>query len=129
MLAPEIEDIFWRFLFRINDTYDAEGWERKDRDRRFSMAIAMKRLHQFTMQRHRKGETNGEVQVQLLVGSFGEEIEGMLNSDDVETACRRLGDKVRVAVKALARAVDYLPQPPLRAGREGNPLGPKKWRL
>ena len=45
VLDPEIERIFLRFLFRINDTYDAEGWERKDRDRRFSLAVAMKRLH------------------------------------------------------------------------------------
>ena len=91
VLDPEIERIFWRFLFRINDTYDAEGWERKDRDRRFSLAVAMKRLHQFTMLRHRKGETNGAVQVaQALAGSFGEEIEGVLNSDDVKKACRRL---------------------------------------
>ena len=110
VLSPEIERIFWRLLFRINDTYDAEGWERKDRDRRFSLAVAMKRLHQFTMQRHRKGETNGAIQVaQALAGSFGEEIEGVLNSDDVETASRRLGDKVRVAVKALARAEGKLP--------------------
>ncbi len=110
VLAPEIERILWRHLFRINDTYDAEGWERKDRDRRFSLAMAMKRLHQFTMQRHRKGETSGAIQVaQALAGSFGEEIEGVLNSDDVETASRRLGDKVRVAVKALARAEGKLP--------------------
>jgi hypothetical protein len=110
VLASEIERIFLRFRFRINDTYDAEGWERKDRDRRFSLAVAMKRLHHFTMQRHRKGETSGAVQVaQALAANFGEELDRALNSDNVKAASRRLGDMVREAVKALARAEGKLP--------------------
>ena len=96
VLAPKLERILWRHLFRINDTYDGEGWERKDRDRRVSIAIALKRLHQFTVQRHRKGETNGAVQVtQALAASFGEELDRVLNSDNLKAASRRLGDMLR----------------------------------
>jgi hypothetical protein len=109
-LAPEIERILWRHLFRINDSFDTDSWESKDRDRRVLLALALKRLHQFTVRRHRKGELDGAVPVaRNLAGSLGEEIDQALNSDDVEVASRKLGDKVRQAVKALARAEGKIP--------------------
>ena len=109
-MAPEIERILWQHLFSINDTFDFGSFERKDRDRRVALAIALKRLHHFTVLRHRKGEMVGSVQAaQALAESLGEEIDQAINSDDIEAAARKFGNRVAECVKALAREQGKLP--------------------
>ena len=113
VLAPEIERTLWRHLFRINDTFDFGSFERKDRDRRVARAIALKRLHHFTVRRHRKGERIGSVQAaQALAESLGEDIDQAIKSRDIEKAAQRIGNRVADCVKALARE-----QGKLRDGR------------
>ena len=115
VLAPEIERILWRHLFRINDS-----WETKDRDRRVSLAMALYRLHHFTVHRHRKGEMIGSVQAaQALAESLGEEIDRVINSDDIETTARKFGSLVAERVKALAREQGRLPD--LRTNKDRIP--------
>jgi hypothetical protein len=102
VLAPEIERILWRFLFRINDTFDFGSFERKDRDRRVSMAVALKRLDLLTERHHNKDGLIGVLPaVQILVESLGEEIHRALKSADVDKAARRVGNRVAECVKAL----------------------------
>ena len=104
VLAPEIERILWRHLFRMNDTFDFGSFERKDRDRRVSLAMAINRLHHFTVHRHRKGERIGSMQAaQALAESLGEDIDRAIKSDNVKEAARQVGNRVAECVKALAR--------------------------
>jgi hypothetical protein len=104
ILAPEIERILWRHLFRINDTFDFGSFERKDRDRRVSLAMAINQLHHFTVHRHRKGEKVGSMQAaQALAESFGEGIDRAIKSRNVKEAARQVGNRVAECVKALAR--------------------------
>jgi hypothetical protein len=105
VLAPEIMRILLRHLLRINDS-----WETEDRDRRVARAIALKRLHHFTVHRHRKGEMVGSVQTaQALAESLGEEIDEVINSDDIEASARRFANRMTESVKALAREQGRLP--------------------
>ena len=74
------------------------------------MAMALKRLHHFTVHRHRKGEMIGSMQAaQALAESLGEEIDRVINSDDIGTAARKFGNRVAECVKALAREQGRLP--------------------
>ena len=115
VLAPEIERILWQHLFRIKDSWDA-----KDRDRRVARAMAIKRLHHFTVNRHRKGEGVGSIQTaQALAESLGEEIDQAINSDDIGTAAGKLGSRVAECVKALAREQGRLPD--LRTNKDRTP--------
>jgi hypothetical protein len=104
VLAPEIERTLWRHLFRINDTFDFGSFERKDRDRRVSLAIALRRLHLLTERLHREGELTGVFPAaQSLVESLGEEIDRALRSRNIKEAARQVGNRVAECVKALAR--------------------------
>ena len=115
VLAPEIERILWRHLFRIKDS-----WDVKDRDRRVARAMAIKRLHYFTVNRHRKGERVGSVQAaQALAESLGEEIDQVINSDNIETSAEKFGSRVAECVKALAREQGRLPD--LRTNKDRTP--------
>ena len=115
VLTPEIERILWRHLFRINNP-----WETENRDRRVARAIALKRLHHFTVRRHRKGEMMGLVQTaQALAESLGEEIDEVINSDDIEASAKRFANRMAESVKALAREQGRLPD--LRTNKDRIP--------
>jgi hypothetical protein len=89
---PLVEQALRRSLFRINDTLDTDSFERTDRDRRVALALALKRLRHFTVQRHHKGEGNGAVPLaKALGGSLGELIDWALNEPDIKRASRSAG--------------------------------------